>query len=200
MTRPRVHASTYVRRRCDLRDNVNSPVKGPTTCNCTTSSDGREREKAEWSFRETERTGYRAAKSVKRENEGKEIRSYRSYCYICIRARVQVCISCASMHIHTHVHIDISYACTRGTARVRPYTRCNGHVLFRLTLVQCLARVDPALPLFRRGPRTRGWPRGEIKMRRDGNPRCYPAVVYEKDVVVDDDEDDDNGAAARVNA
>jgi len=96
------------------------------------------------------------------------------------------------MYIVHRVHIGMY---VRGTGRVKLYTRCNEHVLFRLTLVQCLARVDlvPFPSLYASIPRrTRGWPRDEIKMRRDANPRYYPADVSGRNDD-DDDDDDDNG-------
>jgi len=62
--------------------------------------------------------------------------------------------------------------------------------------VQCLARVDSTLQPFHppRSPDS-GLASWRNKNARDGNPRCYRAVVSGRSVV-DGDEDDDNGVRA----
>lgn len=121
----RLHAPTYVCQRCDLRDNVNSLVKGPAERNC------RNEEKREGK-KKKERE--RAQGRNERKKGGRGERNTSVYDrYICKR---DACTT-VYMYIVHRIHIR-RYVC--GTVRVRPYTRCNGHVLFRLTLVQCLAR------------------------------------------------------------
>jgi len=146
----RLHAPTYVCRRCDLRDNVNSLVKGPAERNCRQVRKG-EREEG---GREREREREQNDRMRKKENEGKEIRPCRSlHMYTRTHAYIYYIVHHIYMYIHIYMTcIDVYiYTCVyvRGTGHVRLYTRCNEHVLFRLTLVQCLARVDPlSIPLY----------------------------------------------------
>lgn len=88
----RLHAPTYVCRRCDLCDNVNSLVKGPAERNCKQVGEGGRRERGRAREKERDRA---QNDETKREDKGKEIRPCRSL----------------HMYARTHAHIYRS-SCT----------------------------------------------------------------------------------------